>query len=78
MIYVFQGTYYPYDLAVKMDLLIKHKNGSILLGKVWNTVSTAWPDFFHPDIQQYWNELVTKFHDEFPFDGIWIVSTSEQ
>ncbi|KAJ6658510.1 hypothetical protein lerEdw1_020065 [Lerista edwardsae] len=33
---------------------------------------TAFPDFTNPETQQWWNEMVKDFHDQVPFDGMWI------
>lgn len=35
---------------------------------------TAFPDFTNPETQQWWHEMVQDFHDQVPFDGMWIVS----
>ena len=36
---------------------------------------TVFPDFFHPNSQDYWTKQVAAFHRMIPFDGLWIVST---
>ncbi|XP_075224728.1 lysosomal alpha-glucosidase-like [Lycorma delicatula] len=67
------GTYFPYDDAVAMDVLVKNNTGDILLGKVWNTETTAFLDFFNPDIVDYWkNSILRQQKEQFKYDGLWI------
>lgn len=40
--------------------------------KVWPG-DTAFPDFTHPNATQWWTEMAATYHDEVPFDGMWIV-----
>ncbi|CAG7717643.1 unnamed protein product, partial [Allacma fusca] len=40
--------------------------------KVWNRVSTAWPDFSHPNVTHYWMTQIDKFRNKVPIDGAWI------
>lgn len=35
---------------------------------------TAFPDFTNPETQEWWHDVVKAFHDQVPFDGMWIVS----
>lgn len=67
------GTYPALDIGKEQDLLLKNKNGSLYLSRVWNPISTAFPDYLHPNIQPYWNKLVADYHDQIAFDGLWIV-----
>ncbi|XP_060535181.1 lysosomal alpha-glucosidase-like isoform X2 [Cylas formicarius] len=66
------GSYPPYDEGVKMDIFVKNSTGQIFVGKVWNTRSTVWPDFTHPNTVDYWTLLIKDFHKQVPFDGAWI------
>lgn len=68
------GTYNPWDDGVKMDTFVKDINGNIYIAKVWNPVSTAFPDFTHPNSTAYWTKQLREYHDKVPFDAIWIVS----
>ena len=38
---------------------MKDKNGNVFTGKVWPGV-TAFPDFFHPDANTYWEKQVMR------------------
>lgn len=35
---------------------------------------TAFPDFTNPETHEWWHDMVKDFHDQVPFDGMWIVS----
>ncbi|XP_045464436.1 lysosomal alpha-glucosidase-like [Harmonia axyridis] len=75
------GSYPPYDRGVELDVFVKNTTDQIFIGKVWNLVSTVFPDFTHPNAYTYWKEMLKQFHDVVPFDGAWIdmneVSNSE-
>ncbi|XP_069701371.1 lysosomal alpha-glucosidase-like [Periplaneta americana] len=66
------GTYPPYDDGLQMDIFIKNSTGQPFVGKVWNPVSTVWPDFTHPRTVDYWLKQLKRLHKEFQFDGAWI------
>lgn len=56
------------------DIFMKTKNGSVFAGVVWPG-TTAWPDFFHPDAQTYWNEQFESFFNPetgVDISGLWI------
>ncbi|CAG5131378.1 unnamed protein product, partial [Candidula unifasciata] len=65
------GTYPPYDDGVQMDIFVKNDAGSILIGQVWPG-KTAFPDFFHPKAVDYWYKQAKEFHNQIPYDGLWI------
>lgn len=68
------GTYPPYDEGLVDDIFVKDAtSGQPFIGKVWNLVSTVWPDFTNPKIKDYYIRMLQKTHKMFPFDGIWIV-----
>lgn len=51
-----------------------YKNGSIFQGVVWPGV-TAFPDWFHPKTQEYWNNEFLSFFDKdtgVDIDALWI------
>ncbi|KAF2863108.1 glycoside hydrolase family 31 protein [Piedraia hortae CBS 480.64] len=66
---------YPaFNKGVEMDIFVKNDNGSIYKGVVWPGV-TAYPDWFHPQTQNYWNyEFNTFFNVEtgIDIDALWI------
>jgi len=67
--------YPPYDQGIEMRVFVKNSTESSsapFVGKVWNTVSTVWPDFTHPNATEYWTRQLEVFHQQVPFDGAWI------
>ncbi|XP_017791091.1 PREDICTED: lysosomal alpha-glucosidase-like [Habropoda laboriosa] len=67
------GTYLPYDEGVKDDIFIKDEaTGRPFVGKVWNFVSTVWPDFTNPKTQNYYLRMMNNTYDSFAYDGAWI------
>ncbi|XP_045766526.1 uncharacterized protein LOC123868162 [Maniola jurtina] len=66
------GEYPPFDRGMEMDVFIKNSTDDPFVGKVWNPVSTAWPDFTHPNASAYWREMMTDFHHKVKYDGAWI------
>ncbi|XP_015783274.1 lysosomal alpha-glucosidase [Tetranychus urticae] len=66
------GTYPPYDDGVKADIFIKNTTNQIFVAKVWNLVSTAYPDFTNPATVDYWKNQLMNLRKEVEFDGIWI------
>ncbi|XP_061715629.1 lysosomal alpha-glucosidase-like [Cydia pomonella] len=66
------GDYPPFDRGVELDIFIKNSTKQPFIGKTWNKISTAYPDFTHPSATAYWVEMMTSLHKEIPFDGAWI------
>lgn len=66
------GTYAPYDEGVAGDIFLKNASNSTLMGRVWTGDVTAYPDFTHPNASAYWTKQIRSFHDQLPFDGLWI------
>lgn len=70
-----KGTYVPYDEGVRQGVFVYDTNGSVpFKGKVWNLVSTTWPDFTNPKTMTYYTEMMSSMHKDFEYDGAWIVS----
>ncbi len=44
----------------------------LFVSKVWPG-TTAFPDFTHPNVTEWWTNIAEKFHQIIPFDGMWIV-----
>ncbi|EMP39291.1 Lysosomal alpha-glucosidase [Chelonia mydas] len=65
------GSYKPYDDGLKRGVFIRNATGQPLVGKVWPG-PTVFPDFTNPETQQWWHDMVKEFHDQVPFDGMWI------
>ncbi|KAK8775771.1 hypothetical protein V5799_030885 [Amblyomma americanum] len=66
------GTYPPFDDGLKMNVFVKNVTGGIVYAKVWNKVSTVFPDFTHPNATDFWKKQFQRFHATVPFDGAWI------
>lgn len=68
------GTYLPYDEGLKEDIFIKdEKADQPFVGKVWNLVSTVWPDFTNPKARNYYFHMMNDMYNNFKYDGAWIV-----
>lgn len=65
------GTYRPYDDGLKRGVFIRNATGQPLIGKVWPG-PTAFPDFTNPETHEWWHDMVRDFHEQVPFDGMWI------
>ena len=66
--------YPPYQRGASDGIFLRRDNGSFWLGVVWPGV-TVFPDWFHTDIQNYWNNEFTVFFDPtngVDIDGLWI------
>ncbi|CAG8451062.1 6860_t:CDS:2 [Ambispora leptoticha] len=63
--------YAVYDEGLKRDVFIKRADGNNFVGRVWPG-ETVFPDWFHPETQQYWTEIMAKWLGQVPIDGIWI------
>lgn len=61
----------PYDKGIRKNLFIKRVDGEDFVGKVWPG-TTVFPDWFHPESQEYWTETIRKWLNKVPIDGIWI------
>ncbi|XP_057662919.1 lysosomal alpha-glucosidase-like [Diorhabda carinulata] len=66
------GSYPPYDVGMEMDIFVKNSTGLPFIGKVWNRVSTVWPDFTNPNAVDYWTLMLKNMHKTIQFDGAWI------
>ena len=67
-----RGSYPPFDTGLAMDIFIRNSSDQLFVGKVWNPVSTVFPDFTHPDAIEYWHGNLEAYHDQVAFDGVWI------
>lgn len=64
--------YLPYTEGLAMNVFVRNASGGVLVGKVWNTKSTVWPDFFHPNATAWWTRQFARYHKTIGFDGAWI------
>ncbi|NXE71201.1 LYAG glucosidase, partial [Calcarius ornatus] len=65
------GTYKPYDEGLKRGVFIRNATGQPLIGKVWPG-PTVFPDFTNPETHEWWHDMVKDFHQQVPFDGMWL------
>ncbi|KAF2122790.1 alpha-glucosidase b [Lophiotrema nucula] len=66
--------YDAFNNGAKADIFLKYNNGSYYKGRVWPGV-TAFPDWFHENTQDYWdNEFATFFDADsgVDIDALWI------
>ncbi|KAA8651458.1 putative alpha-glucosidase [Aspergillus tanneri] len=62
------------ERGMDQGVFLQTQNESLYKGAVWPGV-TAFPDWFHPDIQDYWTGEFVKFFDAetgVDIDGLWI------
>ncbi|XP_005624079.1 lysosomal alpha-glucosidase isoform X1 [Canis lupus familiaris] len=65
------GSYRPYDEGLRRKVFITNETGQPLIGKVWPGF-TVFPDFTSPTALDWWQDMVSEFHAQVPFDGMWI------
>lgn len=65
------GNYPAYDEALAQGLFVNNSDGSIYEGTVWPGL-TNFPDFFNPASIPYWTKQLAAYHQQVPFDGVWI------
>ncbi|KAG2021300.1 alpha glucosidase [Coprinopsis cinerea AmutBmut pab1-1] len=67
-------SYPPFERGEELGVWLKNRDGSNHLGLVWPGV-TVFPDWFHPNVEQYWNGEFERFYnaeDSLNIDGAWI------
>lgn len=70
---VWAGNNSVYQEGVEQNVWQMRENGSIYLGAVWPG-PTVFPDWFHPNTQNYWNSQFEEFFDAetgVDIDGLW-------
>lgn len=66
--------YDAYNNGVKADIFLKKADGSLYKGSVWPG-PTVFPDWFHPNMQSYWNSEFASFFNAdtgIDIDALWI------
>jgi len=58
-------------VGLERDIFIKNSRGGNLVGSVWPG-RVYFPDFFNPDTDQYWGEMLDVLYEKVPFAGIWL------
>ncbi|KAF1831896.1 hypothetical protein BDW02DRAFT_504169 [Decorospora gaudefroyi] len=70
---IWSGNYDGYNDGAELEVFQKRDNGSFYEGAVWPG-PTVFPDWFHPNTQQYWDEKFLEFFDPetgVDIDGLW-------
>ncbi|KAI9837044.1 MAG: hypothetical protein M1819_000693 [Sarea resinae] len=63
---------YPiFDRGNAADSFMKNPDGSLYIGQVWPGY-TVFPDWESAGAVPWWTDELVKWHDQIPFDGIWI------
>jgi len=57
--------------GMERDIFLKNKNGVNLVGSVWPG-RVYFPDFFNPNMEQYWFDMFEIIYQKIPFAGIWL------
>lgn len=65
------NNYDAYDEGMKKDLFVKDINGDNYLGQVWPG-PVYFPDFLHPDTNDYWADQIEQVYKGVKIDGLWI------
>ena len=66
--------YPPFEEGVQDSIFLTNSNGSVYQGVVWPGI-TAFPDWFAPKLQEYWNNQFSKFfsaENGVDIDALWI------
>lgn len=67
----YQDNYTSYIDGTELDVWLKNPDGTHYIGQVWPGY-TVYPDWFHPNMSEYWNKEVVSFMKTLNLDGIWI------
>lgn len=64
-------SYEPYLTGKDLDVFVKNADGSEYVGQVWPGYTT-FPDWWHPNITDYWGKELIAWMGLLELDGIWI------
>lgn len=64
-------SYTPYTRGVDLDVFIKNPDGTDYIGAVWPGYTT-FPDWWHPNITEYWEKEIIDWVSLIGLDGLWI------
>jgi len=57
--------------GIRRNIFLKNYRGDYMLAKVWPG-AVFFPDFFHPNADDYWKDMLEDLYKIVPFSGIWI------
>jgi len=57
--------------GIKRKVFLQNYRGDYMLAKVWPG-AVFFPDFFHPNTDQYWKDMLEDLYEIVPFSGLWI------
>ncbi|CAD8187090.1 unnamed protein product [Paramecium pentaurelia] len=61
-----------YKKGIEYDIFVySPETGYRFQGRVWPGES-YFPDFFHPNISKFWNEMHKHLYNQVEFDGLWV------
>lgn len=66
------NSYPPFAEGESMSVFVRNHDDQVFKGKVWNRVSSVWPDFTHQNATAYWTNQFLSYHKEVAYDGAWI------
>ncbi|KAI9495167.1 alpha glucosidase [Zychaea mexicana] len=64
-------SYLPYEHGKEMDVFMKNSDGSEYIGQVWPGF-TVFPDWWHPNVTEYWDYWIIDWMKKLDLDGLWI------
>ncbi|XP_006891565.1 PREDICTED: sucrase-isomaltase, intestinal-like [Elephantulus edwardii] len=66
------ANYESYDRGTEMHVWVNESDGTTpVIGEVWPGL-TVYPDFTSPQCEEWWADECLRFHQQVPFDGLWI------
>ncbi len=61
-----------YTTGVTDGIFLQNVTGQTLYGKNRKVGSCHYPDFFNPDTNAYWLDMLSSLYSVFNFSGIWL------
>ena len=61
-----------YTSGIADKIFLNDVTGELIKGKNRKVGSCNYPDFFNPNTDDYWSEMLTDLNCAFNFSGIWL------
>jgi alpha-glucosidase len=61
-----------YLTGIEDQIFLEGIMGQTITGKNRKVGTCNYPDFFNPDTDSYWNDMLTSLNSVFNFSGIWL------